>query len=110
MMYRRIAERVEKIAPFIVYDDDPYLAISEGRLVWVQDAYTTSHRYPYSSAAGGVNYIRNAFKVTIDAYHGTTVFHLLDPQDPIAVTMGKVFPGLLSPMTAMPEDLRGRLR
>jgi uncharacterized membrane protein (UPF0182 family) len=111
MMYRRIAERVQRIAPFFTYDPDPYIAISGDRLVWVQDAYTTSDRYPYSSPARpGLNYIRNSIKVTIDAYHGTTVFHLLDESDPIAATIGKVFPGLLKPLTTMPEDLRNRLR
>ncbi len=59
---------------------------------------------------GGVNYIRNAVKVTIDAYHGTTTFHLLDPKDPIAQTYAKIFPGLLQPLETMPEDLRTRLR
>jgi uncharacterized protein len=110
MMHRRISERVNKIAPFLTFDPDPYMAITEGRLVWIQDAYTTSNRYPYASAAGRVNYIRNAVKVTIDAYHGTTVFHLLDPTDPIAATIGRVFPGLFKPLTDMPEDLRRRLR
>ena len=110
MLYRRIAERVGRIAPFLTYDPDPYLAISGGRLLWVQDAYTTSNRYPYASAAGGVNYIRNSIKVTIDAYHGTTTFHVIDTADPIAATIGKIFPGLLQPVEAMPEDLRTRLR
>ena len=110
MMYRRIAERVERIAPFLSYDPDPYLAISEGRLVWIQDVYLTTTRYPYSTSAGGVNYIRNAVKVTIDAYHGRTTFHLVDPTDPIATTIGKVFPALFEPLSAMPEDLRTRLR
>jgi hypothetical protein len=110
MMHRRISERVNKIAPFLTFDPDPYLAISNGRLVWIHDAYTTSNRYPYASAAGRVNYIRNAVKVTIDAYHGTTVFHLLDPDDPIAATIGRVFPSLLKPLADMPEDLRRRLR
>lgn len=110
MLYRKIAERVARIAPFITYDQDPYLAISGGRLIWVQDAYTTSNRYPYASAVGGVNYIRNSIKVTIDAYHGTTTFHVIDMKDPIAATVGKIFPGLLQPMTVMPEDLRTRLR
>jgi uncharacterized membrane protein (UPF0182 family) len=110
MMYRRIAERVERIAPFLKYDPDPYLAISDGRLIWMQDVYLTSTRYPYSTTAGGVNYIRNAVKVTIDAYHGRTVFHLIDPDDPIATTIGKVFPALFQPLETMPEDLRTRLR
>jgi uncharacterized protein len=110
MMHRRIRERINRIAPFLTLDPDPYLAISGGRLVWIQDAYTTSNRYPYSSSTGQVNYIRNAVKITVDAYHGTTVFHLIDQHDPIAATIGRVFPGLLKPMAEMPEDLRNRLR
>ena len=110
MMHRRIRERAQMIAPFLSYDQDPYLAISDGRLVWVQDCYTTSNRYPYSTSIGGLNYIRNSVKVIIDAYHGTTTFHLLDPNDPVAATIGRVFPGLLTPLDKMPEDLRTRLR
>jgi hypothetical protein len=110
MLHRRIRDRVNRIAPFLTYDPDPYLAISDGRLIWIQDAYTTTSRYPYSSSMGGVNYIRNAVKVTVDAYHGTTRFHLLDDQDPIAATIGRVFPTLFSPLGEMPEDLRARLR
>ncbi len=110
MLYRRVAERVQKIAPFLGYDPDPYIAISDGRLVWMQDAYTSSNRYPYASGTGGVNYIRNAVKVTIDAYHGTTTFHVLDTKDPITTTIGKVFPELFKPLDVMPEDLRTRLR
>ena len=111
MMYRRISERVRRIAPFLTYDPDPYLSISEGGLVWIQDAYTVSDSYPYSTpAANGLNYIRNSIKVTIDAYHGTTVFHLLDPDDPIAATLSRVFPGLFTPIEEMPDDLLTRLR
>jgi uncharacterized protein len=110
MMYRNIVERVERIAPFLTYDPDPYLTISNGRLVWMQDVYTTSRRFPYSTAAGGVNYIRNSIKVTIDAYDGTTTFHVIDPSDPIAQTVGRIFPDLLKPLSVMPEDLRARLR
>jgi uncharacterized membrane protein (UPF0182 family) len=110
MLYRRIADRVQRIAPFLTYDPDPYLAISGGRLVWMQDVYTTTSRYPYSSSAADVNYIRNAVKVTIDAYHGTTTFHLLDTADPIAATIARMFPGLFRPLSEMPEDLRTRLR
>jgi uncharacterized membrane protein (UPF0182 family) len=110
LMYRNIKERVERIAPFLRYDPDPYLTISHGRLVWMQDVYTTSQRYPYSTTAGGVNYIRNAIKVTTDAYDGTTRFHVVDPSDPIAQTVGKIFPQLLTPLAAMPDDIRNRLR
>jgi uncharacterized protein len=79
--------------------------------MWIQDAYTVSDRYPYSTpAGGGLNYIRNSVKVIIDAYDGTTRFHLIDPKDPIAATLGAAFPGLLAPLSEMPEDLRTRLR
>jgi uncharacterized membrane protein (UPF0182 family) len=110
MLYRRISDRVDRIAPFLRYDPDPYLTISDGHLVWMQDVYTTSTRYPYSTNARGLNYIRNAVKVTIDAYTGRTTFHVIDPADPIAQTIGKMFPGLLQPLEAMPESLRTRLR
>ncbi len=111
IFHRRIAERVERIASFLTFDPDPYLAISGGRLLWVQDAYTTSRTYPYSTPiGGGVNYIRNSVKVTVDAYHGTTTFYLLDPKDPVAATLDKAFPTLFRPLAAMPEDLRTRLR
>ncbi|MCC6163783.1 MAG: UPF0182 family protein [Acidobacteria bacterium] len=118
--YRRISERVRKIAPFLTYDQDPYLAIADGRLFWIQDAYTTSSRYPYASAIASaantsvsnnsINYIRNSIKVVIDAYNGTTRFYLVDPSDPIAQTYGRIFPGLLQPLDDMPAALRQRLR
>ena len=111
MLYRRISERVRRIAPFLNYDPDPYLAISGGGLVWIQDAYTTSGSYPYSTpAANDLNYIRNSVKVTINAYDGRTTFHLLDPDDPIAATLDRVFPGLFTPLGEMADDLRTRLR
>jgi len=112
LMFRRIQERVRRIAPFLSYDKDPYLAIDEGRLYWIQDAYTTSTDYPYSTpvARGGINYIRNSIKVVIDAYHGDVTFYRIDPEDPIARTWGKIFPALLEPLERMPEGLRSRLR
>jgi uncharacterized protein len=110
MLHRRIADRVHRIAPFLKYDPDPYLAISQEKLVWMQDVYTTSTRYPYSTSAQGVNYIRNPIKVTIDAYNGTTTFHVVDANDPVTRTIGKIFPQLLKPLDVMPDDLRARLR
>ena len=108
--HRRIAERVRLIAPFLEYDGDPYLAIDRGRLFWIQDAYTTSDRYPYAQRSGGINYIRNSVKVVIDAYNGTTTFYAIDPKDPIAATLGRAYPGLLTPLSRMPEGLRARMR
>jgi uncharacterized protein len=110
LFHRRIDERVRTIAPFLTYDSDPYLAIDHGRLFWVQDAYTSSDHYPYATPGGGVNYIRNAIKVVIDAYHGTTTFYRIDERDPIASTLDRAFPGLLQPFHAMSPGLRARLR
>jgi uncharacterized membrane protein (UPF0182 family) len=111
MFDRRVSERVRKIAPFLRYDPDPYLLISDGRLFWMQDAYTTSGRYPYSTpAVGGINYIRNSIKATVDAYHGRVVFYLIDDRDPIALTLQRIFPTLFRSLPEMPEDMRTRLR
>jgi hypothetical protein len=112
MYHRRIPDRVRRIAPFLTYEGDRYLSIADGRLYWIQDAYTMSDRYPYSTPArvGGLNYIRNSIKATVDAYHGRTSFYVVDPTDPIAQTIGRIFPGLLKPLAEMPEGLRTRLR
>jgi uncharacterized membrane protein (UPF0182 family) len=110
MFDRQIRQRVAKIAPFLVLDEDPYPVVTEGRIVWIQDAYTVTDRYPYSTAAGGVNYIRNSVKVVIDAYHGTVLFYAADTADPIARTLAKIFPTLLRPLAEMSEDLRRHVR
>jgi uncharacterized membrane protein (UPF0182 family) len=99
------------IAPFLWYDEDPYPVVTGGRVVWLQDAYTFSSEYPYSTpAANRVNYIRNAVKAVVDAHDGTTTFYLADPTDPIAATYGRIFPTLFRPMSDMPEDLRRHVR
>ena len=111
LFHRNITDRVTTIAPFLRYDGDPYLVISDGRLFWIQDAYTISNRYPYSTpAADGITYIRNSVKVVIDAYHGTTTFYLAEPEDPIALTLGKIFPTFLRPLEEMSADLRSHIR
>ena len=109
--HRNIIDRVTNVAPFLSYDNDPYLVISEGRLVWMVDAYTTSSRYPYASPASNrINYIRNAVKIVIDAYHGTTTFYLAEPDEPMARTLQAIFPDFLQPLDAMPPDLRRHIR
>ncbi|MGH7371167.1 MAG: UPF0182 family protein, partial [Candidatus Methylomirabilales bacterium] len=112
MLYRRVGERVRKVAPFLRYEPDPYLVIAEdGRLFWILDAYTTSDRYPYSEPTRQAgNYIRNSVKVVVDAYHGSLSFYVSDPSDPIIQTYGKIFPGLLQPLEAMPLDLKAHIR
>jgi uncharacterized membrane protein (UPF0182 family) len=107
---RQIRRRVQKIAPFLSLDDDPYPVVDDGRIVWIQDAYTTSNRYPYSTAVGGVNYIRNAVKIVIDAYHGAITFYLAEPSDPIVQTLAGIFPVLLRPIEQMPPNLRRHVR
>ena len=111
MFHRRLNERVSRVAPFLEFDGDPYLVISQGRLFWMQDAYTVSRHYPYSTpAVAGVNYIRNSVKITVDAFHGTIAFYLIDESDPVARTMRQAFPTLFRPLAEMPEDMRTRMR
>jgi uncharacterized protein len=112
LYHRNITDRVTTIAPFLRYDDDPYLVVSsDGRLFWIRDAYTTTSRYPYSApSAGGLNYIRNSVKVITDAYNGTTEFYISDPRDPLVQTLARAYPALLKPLDTMREDLRQHLR
>jgi uncharacterized membrane protein (UPF0182 family) len=110
LFHRNIAERVQEIAPFLTFDRDPYLVLADGRLYWMYDAYTTSNRYPYSTPAGGVNYIRNSVKIVIEAYHGTTTFYAADPRDPVLATYANVFSGMFKPLAEMPATLRSHIR
>lgn len=112
MLHRTIQDRVRTIAPFLRLDRDPYLVISEGRLFWMQDAYTTSRYFPYAQPVPelGFNYIRNSVKIVIDAYNGTVSFYVADPRDPIVATYQRIFPGLFKPLTAMPPEPRKHMR
>lgn len=112
MYHRRIAERVREIAPFLTYDSDPYPVVADGRVFWIQDAYTTSTNYPYATPFGAqrINYIRNSVKVVIDAFHGSTTFYMAEPTDPIVQTLHRIFPGLLKPLEEMPASLRSHVR
>jgi uncharacterized membrane protein (UPF0182 family) len=116
MYKRRISRRTHLIAPFLDYDGDPYLVVSGGKLYWIQDAYTTSNMYPYSSRSSGhfrnkeLNYIRNSVKVTIDAYNGDVVFYIIDEKDPIVKTYASIFPALFKPFNEMPDDLKKHIR
>ena len=115
MYNRRIDRRVRAIAPFLDYDGDPYLVVSGGGLKWIQDAYTTSNMYPYSSRSydyfnKGLNYIRNSVKVVIDAYNGDVSFYMIDQKDPIVRTYSSIFPSLFKPFSEMPDDLKKHIR
>jgi len=115
LMRRNLNARVSALAPFLTYDPDPYIVIGDdGRLYWIMDAFTTSDSYPYSSHyrldGDLVNYIRNAVKVVIDAYDGTTTFYVVDPEDPILAAYRRIFPGLFKDAAAMPSGLRKHVR
>lgn len=106
---REIGDRVKQVAPFLMLDKDPYLVILDGKLLWVQDAYTITDRFPYSTStattSGEINYIRNSVKITIDAYNGEMRFYTIDEQDAILQTYQKIYPGLFTPISAAPAGL-----
>ena len=107
MMNRNVQKRLQKAAPFLTFDDDPYLVIDDsGRLQWVVDAYTTSNYYPYSQSYGGINYIRNAVKAVVDAYDGTIRLYVIDQTDPIIQCYRKMFPKVFEEGT-LPQDIAG---
>ena len=127
---RNIKRRIQKIAPFLRYDGDPYIILHKGRLVWMIDAYTITHRYPYSvsmkefvgerrqQAANTQrdgepwgNYIRNSVKVILDAYDGTVDFYIMErEQDPIVECYRKIFPDLFKSFAEMPDELKAHIR
>jgi uncharacterized membrane protein (UPF0182 family) len=112
LYHRNIAERARKALPFLRFDGDPYLVLTDaGDLVWLMDAYTTSPNYPYAQRLrDGTSYMRNSVKVVIDAYHGSVRAFVADPADPVVRTYARAFPGILRPMSAMPPDVRAHVR
>jgi uncharacterized membrane protein (UPF0182 family) len=112
MYIRNIRLRARMALPFLLFDDDPYLVVSDsGRLRWILDAYTATSRYPYAQPLDdGINYMRNSVKVVIDAFDGTVTAYLADTRDPLVRTLAKVFPGIFQPLDAMSADLRAHLR
>jgi uncharacterized membrane protein (UPF0182 family) len=115
LMRRNVRARVAALAPFLTYDQDPYIVIGEdGRLYWLMDAFTTSDSYPYASHyrmdRDVVNYIRNSVKVVIDAYDGTTTFYVFDSTDPILAAYRSIFPALFKDSATMPAGLRKHIR
>jgi hypothetical protein len=115
LMRRNIRERVNTLAPFLTYDQDPYIVIGDdGRLSWILDAFTTADTFPYAAhymlGNNFINYMRNSVKVVIDAYDGTTTFYVFDSQDPIIAAYRQIFPDLFKDAAAMPPDLRKHVR
>ncbi|MGB5986322.1 MAG: UPF0182 family protein, partial [Desulfobacterales bacterium] len=134
MFHRQIEERVRTLAPFLEFDDDPYIVLADGRLYWIIDAYTTSDSFPYSepfvpeggmSPSGpgrtvypndplsrfqGQNYVRNAGKAVVDAFEGTVDFYIFEAQDPLIRTWQRIFPDMFKAREAMPAALRAHVR
>jgi len=127
LMYtRNPRERVQKVAPFLTLDGDPYPVAVDGKVLWIVDGYTSSAAFPYSQATDfgdvttdsqtglrqsrQVNYIRNSVKATVDAYTGDVVLYRFGEPDPVLETWGKAFPGILQPESAISPDLRSHLR
>jgi uncharacterized protein len=134
MFHRNVKERVERIAPFLTIDRDPYLVIADGRLKWIVDAYTTSAYFPYSESLSGVvlsrtgepletapedgdspelmnvNYLRNSVKVVVDAYDGSVALYAFDEEDPVLRVWRRIYPHLIQPQAAMAPSLRAHVR
>ena len=119
---RDIRSRVEKLAPFLHFDADPYPVLIDGRIYYVVDGYTTTDRYPYSQPASvgelpkssglrhGLNYVRNSVKATVDAFTGEVVLYVVDETDPMVAAFSSAFDGLFTPLSEMPASLVAHLR
>ena len=115
LLHRNIVDRARRLAPFLTFDDDPYMVIGEdGALYWIMDAYTQSGRYPYSRhlEVGNrrINYIRNSVKAVVDAYNGDVTFYVFDPEDPLIEAYNKMLPSLFRPKSEMPVSLMKHVR
>ncbi len=123
LIHRALRDRLALIAPFLNYDKDPYVVVTDkGRLVYIQDAFTVSDRFPNAEpfnpaelvSSGlppvNLNYIRNSVKVVMDAYDGRMTFYMADPTDPIVQAWAGVFPTLFRPLSEMSADLQAHLR
>ncbi len=118
MYHKNIRERLQKIAPFLIYDSDPYMAVIDGRLTWIQDCYTATGSYPYAEPVtvstgrdrSRINYIRNSVKATVDAYDGTAKFYVVDEGDPLIATWKRIFPSIFTDGAEMSEALREHIR
>ncbi|MDE3187276.1 MAG: UPF0182 family protein, partial [Acidobacteriota bacterium] len=115
LMRRNVRDRVAVLAPFLTFEQDPYIVLGDdSRLSWMMDGFTTSDNYPYSTHYGlnnrAINYMRNSVKVVVDAYDGTTAFYVFDPEDPILAVYRRIFPSLFKDAAAMPVDLRKHVR
>lgn len=110
LLHRHIRSRLLRLAPFLSFDDDPYPVLSEGRVLWIIDAYTWSSRFPYSEPVGRTNYLRNSAKAVVDAYDGSVQFYCVDDDEPILRAYREAFPSLFRDFEEMPSDIRAHIR
>ena len=110
MFTRAIQERIAKITPFLMLDYDPYLVINDGKLYWIQDAYTYTGNFPYSEKYNMINYMRNSVKIVVDAYNGDVTYYLVDTEDPLIATYAKIFPDQFKSFEEFPEGLKEHIR
>ncbi len=130
--HRHIRDRVKTVAPFLKFDDDPYIVLVDGKLYWIIDAYTVSSKYPYSEPIftqsparslrrrlqttdirrdlNGINYMRNSVKAVVDAFNGTAEFYIFEPNDPLVKAWRGVFPKLFKSRDQMPEKILEHIR
>ena len=118
LIFRRsVVERVAAIAPFLDFPEDPYPVIADGRIVWVLEGFVTSGWFPLASpnvfdgfASGRVRYVRNSYKITVDAVTGAVAFYRVPIEDPYADAMERAFPDLFVPIDQMPPSVRSHVR
>lgn len=112
VLRRSVVERAARIAPFLLFPEDPYPVLHEGRIVWVLEAMTATRFFPLASPydAPSVSYVRNSVKVTVDAVTGEIDFYSVPGEDPLRDAYAAAFPGLLRPFDEMPEGIRSHLR
>jgi uncharacterized membrane protein (UPF0182 family) len=135
LFHRQIEDRVRTLAPFLKFDDDPYIVLADGKLYWIIDAYTTTRYYPYSERFSGmkadaarplqrlaptrrlkkpefsdINYVRNSVKAVVDAFHGSVTFYVFEDTDPIVQTWRAIFPDLFRSRQDMPPALAAHVR
>jgi uncharacterized membrane protein (UPF0182 family) len=113
-IWRQVRQRVGQVAPFLELDQDPYLVLSEGKLYWIQDAYTVSDAFPYSEPYGAawaqINYVRNSVKAVVDIYDGSVTFYVMDPNDPVLGVYRRAWPGVFKDLDEISPDLKKHLR
>jgi len=112
IQYRRtVQERFSTVTPFLMRDQEAYSVVADGRMFWIQDAYTVTDRFPYSTPfQRRFNYMRNSVKAVVDAYHGTLDYYVFDPADPLIRTYQAIFPGLFKSMDKLPAFLQQHIR